>query len=273
MRELIDCHIHTGFCSHASGDPEAYVGAARRAGLAAMLFTEHAPLPDAFDPDRQLSIIDADLEPYAATIASLAEESRGTDLEIGLGLEVDWLSDDPGHAAASIERGRDAGIEVFLGSVHFLGTWAFDDPNDLSGWDLREVEHVWMEYIDVWCDAAASGLFDVMAHPDLPKKFGHRPAEHPLLAYDRMAQAALAGDTLVEVSTAGLRKPVGELYPGHELLSMFRRAGVGATVGSDAHAPGEVGSAIPDAYEALLRAGYHRVAYPLPGRERRYIEL
>ncbi|MBU4556195.1 MAG: PHP domain-containing protein, partial [Actinobacteria bacterium] len=85
MRELIDCHIHTGFCNHATGEPAAYVAAARAAGVSAMLFTEHAPLPEAFDPDRHLSICDADLEPYCATITTLAEENP--DIEIGLGLE------------------------------------------------------------------------------------------------------------------------------------------------------------------------------------------
>ena len=271
MRELIDCHIHTGFCNHATGEPAAYVAAARAAGVSAMLFTEHAPLPEAFDPDGHLSICDDDLEPYCATITTLAEENP--DIEIGLGLEVDWLSDSPTYAADSIARGRAAGAAVFLGSVHLLGTWAFDDPNDMTGWDSRDVDDVWREYVDVWCEATASGLFDVMAHPDLPKKFGHRPTREPLREYERMAQAAAASGVLIEVSTAGLRKPVGELYPGPELLRAFAAAGVTATVGSDAHAPAEVGFAIPDAYAALVAAGHSRIAYPLAGSERRYLEL
>lgn len=275
MRELIDCHIHTGYCSHATGDAAEYVAAGRAAGLTAMLFTEHAPLPDAFDPDRHLSMADADLEPYCATVTELARQNaQGPDpLTVALGLEVDWLAEDPGHAPHSIARGRAAGAQVFLGSVHFLGIWAFDDPDDLSGWDVRGVDEVWDDYIDVWCDAAASGLFDVMAHPDLPKKFGHRPSFDVTSRFDRMAQAARAGDVLIEVSTAGLRKPVGELYPGPELLAAFGRAGVVATVGSDAHAPREVGFAIEQAYDALLGAGHVRAAFPLPGHERRYLEL
>ncbi len=275
MRELIDCHIHTGYCNHAKGETADYVAAARAAGVSAMLFTEHAPLPDAFDPDRHLSIADADLEPYCAAVTTLAEQSASAPgpLQVGLGLEVDWLSDDPAYARNAIERGRAAGARVFLGSVHFLGTWAFDDPDDLSGWDVRGIDDVWREYIDVWCDAAASGLFDVMAHPDLPKKFGHRPENDPVRGYERMAEAAVAGGVLIEVSTAGLRKPVGELYPGPALLAAFAAAGVDATVGSDAHAPAEVGFAIGEAYTALASAGHKRVAYPLPGHERRYIEL
>jgi len=271
VRALIDCHIHTGYCRHAIGDAREYVDAARVASVSAMLFTEHAPLPDAFDPERALSICDADLEPYCATIATLARENP--DIEIGLGLEVDWLSDDPAHAAAAIARGQAAGAQVFLGSVHFLGKWAFDDPNDLAAWDERDVDDVWLEYSDVWCQAAASGLFDVMAHPDLPKKFGHRPAREPVREYERMAEAAVAGDVLIEVSTAGLRKPVAELYPGPKLLRAFAAADVAATVGSDAHAPAEVGFAIAEAYAALVDSGHKRVAYPLPGHERRYLEL
>jgi histidinol-phosphatase (PHP family) len=67
---------------------------------------------------------------------------------------------------------------------------------------------------------------------------------------------------LIEVSTAGLRKPVGELYPGTELLTAFRAAGVATTAGSDAHEPSEVGFEIDAAYDALQAAGYETVSFP-----------
>jgi len=105
-------------------------------------------------------------------------------------------------------------------------------------------------------------MFDVMAHPDLVKKFGHFPSFDRRELYAEGAQVAADAGVLIEVSTAGLRKPVGELYPGAEFLAAFRAAGVAATVGSDAHEPAEVGFEIDAAYDALQTAGYDRVAFP-----------
>jgi histidinol-phosphatase (PHP family) len=151
---------------------------------------------------------------------------------------------------------------MVLGSVHFIDGWAFDDPDSVAEWDNRDVDEAWEQYFALWCDAARCGLFDVMAHPDLVKKFGHRPASDPAGLYREAAIAAADGGVLIEVSTAGLRRPVGELYPGPDLLQAFCQAHVGATVGSDAHAPGEVGYAIAKAYSALASAGYEHALFP-----------
>jgi histidinol-phosphatase (PHP family) len=61
------------------------------------------------------------------------------------------------------------------------------------------------------------------------------------------------------VNTAGLRKPVGELYPHLDLLTACRRAGVPATLGSDAHRPEEVAADYQLAVAHLRAAGYERV--------------
>jgi histidinol-phosphatase (PHP family) len=271
VRELIDCHIHTARCGHATGTLAQMVSAAVFDGLAGIVVTEHLPLPETMDADRRLSMPPEDLEVYAAEVTAIA--SRVKDLDVVLGAEADWLPGREDYCAQLTTRARAAGVRVLLGSVHFLEDWAFDDPTDLSGWDTRDVDEVWQAYFEQWCLAAASGDFDVMAHPDLPKKFGHRPTKDPAELYEAAATSAVRGGVIVEVSTAGLRKPVGELYPGPELLSAFSRHSVPATVGSDAHAPSEVGSQIGAAYDALALAGYERVAFPLGGEEMRWIEL
>ncbi|PKQ30340.1 MAG: histidinol phosphatase [Actinobacteria bacterium HGW-Actinobacteria-10] len=278
MRPLIDSHIHTERCGHARGSADAYLASARAAGLEAIVFTEHLPIPAAYDPDGHLSIPDGELPAYCAEIIGLQTgtsdpRTTGTLPQVILGAEADWLPDEHEWTAAQLDRARANGVAVVLGSVHFLGMWAFDDPAELPAWDERSVDEIWLEYADTWCDAAASGLFDVLAHPDLPKKFGHRPSFDPAKMYERMAGAAAEGGALIEVSTAGLRKPVGELYPGPQLLSAFRRAGVDATIGSDAHEPSEVGFGLDRAAEALVDAGYTRIALPLGPGERRWYEL
>lgn len=271
MRPLIDSHIHTERCGHARGSASAYVAAAREAGLEAIVFTEHLPLPPAYDPDGHLAVPDDELAEYCREVSSLQSDSETP--QVVLGAEADWLPNDRSWMLEQLDRARGLGVTVVLGSVHFLGMWAFDDPAELPTWDTRRVEDIWSEYADTWCAAAESGLFDVLAHPDLPKKFGHKPTFDATDMYADMARAAAAGGALIEVSTAGLRKPVGELYPGAELLAAFRLAGVDATVGSDAHAPSEVGFGLSLAYDALAKAGYTRVALPLGPGERRWYEL
>jgi histidinol-phosphatase (PHP family) len=240
-------------------------------GLTGMILTEHLPLPDDLDPDHHLSMPLAGLESYASDVRTMAERVKG--LTLVLGAEADWLPGREDFSATIRAEAVRLGVQVFLGSVHFLDGWAFDDPHELHEWDNRDVNQVWERYFSLWCDAARSGSFDVMAHPDLPKKFGHLPSFDPLDLYAEAAGAAAESGVLIEVSTAGLRKPVGEVYPSFDLLTAFRAAGVEATVGSDAHSTDEVGYRIEDAYELLAAVGYERVAFPVSRAEMRYIAL
>lgn len=271
MRELIDCHVHTACCGHASGSVDQVVGAAIFAGLNGIVLTEHLPLPVDLDPAREVSPCEEDFTAYAHDVIAIADRVRG--LDVVLGAEADWLPgrEDESHAVRRLAT--QLGVRVLLGSVHILDAWTFDDPNTVDQWDSRDVDAVWSRYFEVWCDAARRGGFDVMAHPDLVKKFGHRPSMDLRELYEEAARAAAEGGTMIEVSTAGLRRPVGELYPGPELLKAFRQAGVAATVGSDAHSPSEVGMDIGRAFDALLTAGYERAAFPLGAGEVRWIEL
>lgn len=271
MHELIDCHIHTAASGHGSGTAAQMIGAAIFGGLSGIVMTEHLPLPVALNEGGTFAPSDELFQAYANEVRATAERVKG--LTVVLGAEADWLPERPEAMEAQMRCAREAGIDVLLGSVHFLGDWPFDSPDHLAEWESRGVDAVWVEYFGMWCQAARSGRYNVMAHPDLPKKFGHRPSFDPAELYAEAATAARDGGVLIEVSTAGLRKPVGECYPGHELLSAFAESGVGATVGSDAHDPAEVGYHISEAYDELRAAGYSRAALPLGVGEVRWIEL
>jgi histidinol-phosphatase (PHP family) len=122
------------------------------------------------------------------------------------------------------------------------------------------VEDVWRRYFDALGDLAASGLADVLAHPDLVKIFGRRPsAEAVEECHERAAAAIGAAGVAVEVSTAGLRKPVEELYPDAGFLVRCREHGVGATLASDAHVAQDVGRDFDAGLEHLRTAGYETV--------------
>jgi histidinol-phosphatase (PHP family) len=262
VRKLVDCHIHTQRCGHATGTVDDYVRAAVHAGLAGIVITEHLALPDDMDPHRHLSMPACDLEDYLVEVDFARR--RFPEITIVTGLEADYLAGREAETAAALAQARahSDGATFVLGSVHFIGEWAFDDPHHVEEWDDHNVDDVWREYFALWNVAAQSGLFDVMAHPDLVKKFGHFPSFDPAALYHEAAQTAARAGVRIEVSTAGLRKPVGELYPGPALLAAFSEAGVAATVGSDAHDPSEVGDRIDVAFDALRDAGYQSVSFP-----------
>lgn len=262
MRKLIDCHIHTQRCGHAEGTVEEYVAEAVSKGLWGIAITEHLALPEDMDPERHLSMPPSEVNAYLDEVQAARE--RVDDLRVVTGVEADYLIGRENEIAAAIARARTGahGATVVLGSVHFIDRWAFDNPHEVEEWERRDVDDAWRDYFALWMEAVSSELFDVMAHVDLVKKFGHFPTFDAREIYEAAATAAASAGVVIEVSTAGLRKPVGELYPGPDLLSAFRLAGVPATVGSDAHAPAEVGYALDTAYDALRLAGYDSIVFP-----------
>jgi histidinol-phosphatase (PHP family) len=145
--------------------------------------------------------------------------------------------------------------------VHFLRDGAVD-MDDYSVWSSgRSAEDIWRRYFQTIGQAAASGLFDVLAHPDLVKYWGPGDRERPLppgdlrryyeLAIDGIAESGIA----VEVSTAGLRKRAGEIYPAPAFLEMCLDAGAPIALSSDAHRSQDVGAGYEQALELLERLG------------------
>lgn len=251
--------MHTELCGHAKGTPAQMLAAIRAAGLAGAVMTEHLPLKPELDPEGIYSMrgdVDA---LYVAELRDLRFDWDDVDLVIGA--ESDWLSSDPEWTALSVADARSKGVEVVLGSVHFIDGWAFDDPAYIDEWEKRDVRAVWERYFSEWIRAVKSGLFDVMSHPDLVKKFGYIPDQTSDL-YDEAARVAADAGVLVEVSTAGWRKPVKEQYPSVAFLERFIDHGVSFTLGSDAHDPNEVGYRLNDAADLLVSLGVEKAAYP-----------
>jgi histidinol-phosphatase (PHP family) len=188
-----------------------------------------------------------DLDDYCGAI--VAAKERG--LPVKLGLELEWLPGRDGELAEILEPYP---WDYLLGSVHLIDGEAVDMEPGL--WDELSVEEIWRRYFEALGDLAASGLADVLAHPDLVKIFGRRPpVETVEECHERAAAAIGAADVAVEVSTAGLRKPVRELYPAPALLEMAVDAGLPIALSSDAHTPDQLGFRYEDAVAALRDAG------------------
>jgi histidinol-phosphatase (PHP family) len=252
---IIDLHAHTPRCGHASGSPSEYVAAARAAGVDVLAFTDHLPLPE--DYPGAYAMPACELADYVADIQALREQAAAAgDIELLLGIEADFIPGREGDTAAALAQHS---WDVVLGSVHFQGGWAFDDPDETDGYAQRRIDDVWTRYFADLALAARSGLFDVITHPDLVKKFNFVP-EGDLTGYYEPAIAAMAeAGVAYEVNTAGLRKPCGELYPAPAFLRLAHAAGIPVTMGSDAHRPEEVGTGLDAARAALLDAGYRSV--------------
>jgi histidinol-phosphatase (PHP family) len=178
--------------------------------------------------------------------------------DLRLGIEADFV---PGGEDRMANLLQARGFDYVIGSVHFLRDGAVD-MDDYSVWDSgRSVEEIWRRYFQTIGESAASGLFDVLAHPDLVKYWSPTRRERPLpegdlrryyeLAMDGIAQSGIA----VEVSTAGLRKRVGEMYPAPAFLQMCVEAGAPVALSSDAHRPQDVGADYDQALELLERLG------------------
>ena len=252
-RGLVDYHLHTELCGHARGGLEDYVGRALELGLAEVGFCDHFPLLHLKDPTLSMTV--EDLPRYLREVEELRGRFSGM-LEIRVGIEVDYLPETLQQVSEMLEG---LTLDYVMGSVHFLDGWGFDDPRYVGGYRGRDIRALWERYFQLLGDAAESGKFDVMAHPDLIKKFGYRPSGEVSDIYRRCLDRLAEAGVVVEVNTAGLRKPVGEIYPAEEFLRMCLEREIPVTLGSDAHAPGEVGADFAAAAAMLRRVGYREL--------------
>lgn len=269
---LTDYHLHLRPDDHdasaeqyfTDANVERYRAAADERGIVELGVSEHVyrfeQVLDVWQHPFWASYAHDDLDAYCAFVR------EQTDLR--LGIEADFV---PGaeDRMANLLQARD--FDYVIGSVHFIREGAVD-MDDYSVWDSgRSVEEIWRRYFQTIGEAARSGLFDVLAHPDLVKVWGpERPRpEGDLrrfyeLAIDGIAESGIA----VELSTAGLRKRVAELYPAPAFLQMCLEAGAPVALSSDAHRPQDVGADYDQALELLDSLGVGELS-AFEHRERR----
>lgn len=264
---LADYHLHTPLCLHAEGHPREYAAQAVSQGLAEIGFSDHNPIPEFFD-DWRMPI--SDFPKYL----EMVEEARASfpELPIRLALECDYLE---GRENWTDEQAKMADFDYLIGSVHYIAPgWDVDNPKHLSRWrDAGAVEHIWQRYWQLYEQMISRQQFDFYAHPDLPKKFGLRPAGDLRPYYEPTIQALADTKGVIEVSTAGLRKDCREMYPCRQFLEMAFTANIPIVISSDSHAPSEVGIHFDQALSLVREVGYRnsvrfvkrqRIEVPLP---------
>jgi histidinol-phosphatase (PHP family) len=254
MLPLVDYHVHTARCGHAVGAMERYVEHAIEAGLVELGFSDHLFMywlaPGARDPELGMAEWEHDF--YIEDVER-CRAAYARDITIRLATEADYI---PGHESQLEAILRRYDWDYVIGSVHFVDGWGLDDTRYRAGYAEWDIDALYARYFDLIGAAAETGLFDTIGHADLVKKFGYRPTVDQSEAYARLATRLAHAGVAVEVNTAGLRKIVAEIYPHPELLRACRVAGVPTTLGSDAHAPGEVASAFGDGTDLMRAVGY-----------------
>ena len=254
-----DYHIHTGMCPHAEGDAREYVERAIGLGMSEMGFAEHLPFLAGWRPLHDLTDDWAmgldEVEDYVSQVQALARE-YAADLRILVGIEADYIEETLDETAAVLASYP---FDYVIGSIHIVGDrFAFDHPEMRDRLPEYGLERIYLESLELAERAAASGLFDIIGHLDHAKKLGPRPSDDAAVtaAASAALRAVAAAGIALELNTAGLRKPVGEAYPGPGLLAEARALGIPLTFGSDAHRPAEVGWAFDEAAVTAREAGY-----------------
>jgi len=269
---LTDYHVHLRPDGPATppqeyftaANAEAYRAAATERGIAELGVSEHIyrfteslriwdnPLWREFALD--------DVDAYCAFVRD--------ETDLRLGIEADFIP------------GREDRVETFLadrpwdyvvGSIHFVGDGALDHE-DYDIWGPgTDPDKVWSTYFEWLGELARTGQYDILAHPDLVKHWGRRrpfPEGDLRRFYDLAMEGIAESGIAIEVSTAGLRKPVGELYPTKEFLAMCLEAGNPVALSSDAHTPEHLGFGYDEALAFLDELGVRELAV-FEGRERR----
>ena len=263
---MFDYHIHTKYCNHASGEMEEYVQAAIQKNLKEMGFACHIPYE--FYPEEvprelfAMSLEDLNTK-YLPEIEQLRKKYND-EIIIKTGLEIDyfgWIQDPVNEFIKKYSKR----LDYIIGSVHVLNTngiiWGIDSQYSSEGFNEFGIDAVYNQYLDAILEMIRTEKYHILAHLDLPKKYGFRPQDTETY-FNRIAdildEVKKAGMGM-EVSTGGLRKYIGELYPEERIIKMMIERNIPLITSSDSHKPEEVAFNFTELYPYLAKLGVTRL--------------
>lgn len=266
----IDYHTHHERCGHAVGKLEEYVQRGIELGLQQLGLSDHLPLihvdPASYYPEMAMPM--AELPRYVEECLTLKERYRGV-IDLRVGLEADYIE---GYEEQIREILAPYPWDYLIGSVHFLGDWDITDHRQVHGWEGKDPLEVYRLYYDAVKKSALSGLYDIIGHMDVIKRFGYGPqtpegkAEVRELELEALKVIADSGIAM-ELNASGLTKPCAEMFPAEHLLQEALKLGIPLTLGSDAHDPLKLGDGLQEARSQLWHTGYRELAV-FEGRRR-----
>ncbi|MGE7614075.1 histidinol-phosphatase HisJ [Paenibacillus sp. NPDC101420] len=266
----IDYHTHHERCGHAVGKLEEYVQRGIQLVLQQLGLSDHLPLihvdPASYYPEMAMPM--AELPRYVEECLTLKERYRGV-IDLRVGLEADYIE---GYEDQIREILSPYPWDYLIGSVHFLGEWDITDYRQVDGWEGKDELEVYRLYYDAVKKSALSGLYDIIGHMDVIKRFGYGPqtpegkAEVRMLELETLKVIADSGIAM-ELNASGLTKPCAEMFPAEHLLQEAFKLSIPLTLGSDAHDPAKLGDGLQEARSMLWHTGFRELAV-FEGRRR-----
>ncbi|MCW3975611.1 MAG: histidinol-phosphatase HisJ [Candidatus Bathyarchaeota archaeon] len=250
---MLDYHVHTHYCRHASGEAKEYVIEGINKGLKEIGISDHYPmchLPqlsyDDYSMDQQ------EFPSYKREVDQL-KKIFNSKIDVKLGAEVDYLKAKESTLRKNLTS---EDVDFLMGVIHLLDNWIIDDPRNTHKYLEYDLNTFYSRYFDEIQNLIRSGLFDIVGHIDVIKKFNHIPDEG-IERYIMPCLESIADKGLcLEVNTSGIDRPVKDTYPGKKFFKIMFEMGIPITLGSDAHKPSEVGRHFEAILKLLKNAGY-----------------
>lgn len=257
---MLDYHIHTKLCSHARGEAEEYAARAASLGLQEIGFADHFPVnfqPLFSHPVRSITMSEEEIPLYLETLDRAARTQPG--LTVKKGFEVDFLPEE--NLFFKKYAGLLPELDYVIGSVHFIDGWGFDQAEFRDRIRTEGIRGLWEKYLkrQKQMVAECGALIDCVGHLDLPKKLGWPFPPELREEMEDLLASIREKELVIEANTSGFDRPAAELYPSPDILRLAFQKGIEITLGSDAHAPGEVGRHFKKAGETLKNAGISRL--------------
>lgn len=259
-----DTHLHT-LHSHGKATVEAMFHAARAKGIDIIGFSEHSPRPETYSypSDYQPRLIEG-FPTYVADVKRLRDEFKN-EATVLFGLEMDWVEGNETFIADTL-KAHD--FDYVIGGIHFIDTWGFDyrkeDWQVLS--ESRQVE-LYQQFYATMANMARTGLFNIVAHPDIIKIFSvdlfreWAAGDEAKAAFRTALTAIHDAGMAIEISSAGLRKLCKEIYPCPQFMALASEMGIPVSFGSDAHSEASVGYAFDQLEQYARKFGYTDSVY------------
>ncbi|MBI5415669.1 MAG: histidinol-phosphatase HisJ family protein, partial [Candidatus Omnitrophica bacterium] len=187
--------MHTPLCGHAEGAPAEYAAQAVKAGLKEIGFSDHAPF--VVKPLPGITMKMDELPVYHKMIEDVREQFKDQ-LTIRVGIEADFV---PGYEAKTKAILDAYPYDYVIGSVHFIKDWGFDNPEEREKWSVHDVNAVYRDYYELLRASAESKIYNIIAHPDLVKKFGNRATADMTVEIEKTAQVFKKSGVAVEINT------------------------------------------------------------------------
>jgi len=232
-----DYHVHSNYSDGSF--IRSMVRAAEDAGLDALGIADHCNVSADDRQARRKRAMGFNLDlTYERRREGIEAVRESFDPRVFDAVEMDY---EPGEEGAIREFLEGAGFDYAVGSVHVLDGVNVHVESHFAGRPEAERRELVDRYFEKLVALARSELFEIAAHPDIVER---NPAFRGLATeahYRRAAEAFAESRTVPEINAGRALSDYGELHPDGAFLDTLLEHGVGVTVGTDSHDPGEIG--------------------------------